>query len=252
MTALLALFIRYRALLRIVLLVGGAVLLWLGIRYYWKHPELLNGTAAGYKVRAEKGEYRVMVLDSVVLAKDSVIADRDSANSVLSATIKQAEAYAIQYQREKDSLKVLSDTQIGQMSYLQQVSDLFKRLYQRGTLAKPKTGTPALILTDSVVVGANLKTAADLDISEQTGKKLQESISAKDARIEQLRIERLAKNRAIASVQGINQERLKQKSKGIVRRWVNAPQIRYMKAVRDSLQRALVTGESELEKALNQ
>ncbi len=201
---------------------------------------------------------RIVVLDSVVYSqarqiarKDSVIADRDSANATLSRTIKQIEGYAKGYQAEKDALQAAEKNRIGQMTYLQQVGDLFKRLYQRGTLAMPVAGTPDLILTDSVVVGANLKTVSDLDIAEKTGKKLQESISAKDARNEQLRIERLAKNKVIAGAARSNQDRLTRKSKGIIRRWTNGPQIKFLKAQRDSLNKALGTGEPKLDKALD-
>lgn len=218
---------------------------------YWRNPQRWNGSARAYYTHVAELQVDSTVQHGQNVHLDSVNRELDSANVILRATIQTAEANAKTYQSEKDSLTVVVDNALGHMSYVQQVSDLFKRLYENGTLARPVAGTPALILTDSVVVLAGAKTAAQLGIEKKAGAKLQISVGLKDARIMQLRAERGAKNRAIAGAGRVVDQRLDKVSKGFIRKIINAPQIRALRVVSDSLKRAAIAGESDLERYEN-
>ena len=240
----------------IKILLGGVVVAILVVLYnligdYWRNPQRWNGSAMSYYTHVGTLQVDSAKVHREKVQLDSVNRQLDSANVILLGTIQTAESNAKTYQNEKDSLRVVVENAIGRMSYLEQVSDLFQRLYRNGTLARPAVGTPGLILTDSVVVLANVKTAADLDIEKTAGAKLQISVGVRDARILQLRAERRAKNRAIAGAGRVVDNRLQRVSKGFVRKVLNRPQIKALRVVRDSLKKAEVTGESELEKIEN-
>ncbi len=165
-------------------------------------------------------------------------------NALLRKQATDAVTFAERYKSSRDSLVRVADSQTSKLTYAEQVEGYLRGLIANKTLPTPKPGR-IVAVSDADVVRASLNTVNRERIERETADSLRYSIGVRDAQNLSLRLDHLAKNEAIGKAQNHARRRLRKVAKGLLRKLVNGPQIKFLNQQIDSLQQAKETGENQ-------